>query len=219
MYGRKRYSREELKSFLLQYTEENGKPPLQRDFLHNPDYPSFKQYINEFGSWSAAIIKCGLRDTQYPINKNVHICQNPSCQKEFIAYGTRKYCSDQCRYEGSRKEYTSSSGNASSYRRVAFSRYPWKCAICGYKEHTNHVRGSKFFKYPVILDVHHLDGNRENNDPSNLAILCPTCHALIHRGVYVKVRRSNLFRDKLCFDISPEEGAQESPFEEVKSRQ
>ena len=36
-----------------------------------------------------------------------------------------------------------------------------------------------------ILEVHHLDENREHNDISNLSILCPTCHRKITLGYYV----------------------------------
>lgn len=31
-----------------------------------------------------------------------------------------------------------------------------------------------------LFDVHHLDGNHANNDPANLATLCPTCHRRAH---------------------------------------
>lgn len=30
------------------------------------------------------------------------------------------------------------------------------------------------------LDVHHKDGNRANNDQSNLVVLCKSCHRLSH---------------------------------------
>jgi hypothetical protein len=30
------------------------------------------------------------------------------------------------------------------------------------------------------LDIHHKDGNHNNNDPSNLLILCATCHRETH---------------------------------------
>lgn len=30
------------------------------------------------------------------------------------------------------------------------------------------------------LDVHHADGNRANNDQSNLIVLCKPCHRLAH---------------------------------------
>lgn len=32
-----------------------------------------------------------------------------------------------------------------------------------------------------VLDLHHIDENRKNNLPSNHVILCPNCHAKIHR--------------------------------------
>ena len=41
------------------------------------------------------------------------------------------------------------------------------CQCCGYKE---------------VLDVHHKDSNHYNNDPYNLWVLCPNCHAQIHRN-------------------------------------
>ena len=32
----------------------------------------------------------------------------------------------------------------------------------------------------VPLCIHHKDGNRKNNNPENLEVLCYNCHALIH---------------------------------------
>lgn len=32
----------------------------------------------------------------------------------------------------------------------------------------------------VSLNTHHIDGNRENNDPENLALLCANCHGMVH---------------------------------------
>ena len=40
------------------------------------------------------------------------------------------------------------------------------CQACGYSE---------------VLDIHHIDENRENNEPHNHVVLCPNCHAKIHR--------------------------------------
>jgi hypothetical protein len=33
-------------------------------------------------------------------------------------------------------------------------------------------------EHPCQLDVHHRDGNHQNNDPSNLETLCANCHRL-----------------------------------------
>lgn len=43
-----------------------------------------------------------------------------------------------------------------------------KCARCGYDEH------------PHILGIHHRDRNRNNNELSNLEVLCANCHSLEH---------------------------------------
>lgn len=41
-----------------------------------------------------------------------------------------------------------------------------KCECCGYDE---------------VLDLHHIDGDHNNNDPANHGVICPNCHAKIHR--------------------------------------
>ncbi len=56
-----------------------------------------------------------------------------------------------------------------NYRDVAFRNYPHQCNECLYDKHIE------------ILQVHHKDGNRNNNTLQNLQILCPNCHAIIHR--------------------------------------
>lgn len=42
-----------------------------------------------------------------------------------------------------------------------------RCAACGFEP-----------EHPCQLDVDHVDGNRENSDPSNLQTLCANCHRL-----------------------------------------
>lgn len=59
-----------------------------------------------------------------------------------------------------------------SYRRIAFSNYPNECHVCGYNEELG------------ILEVHHRDSNRENNQLENLCILCPNCHRKITLRLY-----------------------------------
>ncbi|MFA4917152.1 MAG: HNH endonuclease [Syntrophales bacterium] len=52
-----------------------------------------------------------------------------------------------------------------NYRKMAFETYGSLCAHCG-------------FGIPDVLEVAHIDGNRDNNDPLNLVILCPNCHKM-----------------------------------------
>lgn len=52
-----------------------------------------------------------------------------------------------------------------NYRKLAFTTYDPLCAHCGYG-------------VPAVLEVAHIDGNRQNNDVGNLVILCPNCHKM-----------------------------------------
>jgi 5-methylcytosine-specific restriction endonuclease McrA len=56
-------------------------------------------------------------------------------------------------------------GRRVNYRRLAFDRYPPVCAHCG-------------FGIAAVLEVAHIDGDRWNNELTNLVILCPNCHKM-----------------------------------------
>ena len=45
---------------------------------------------------------------------------------------------------------------------------PHKCECCGLET---------WLDQPIPLEVHHIDGDRDNNELSNFALLCPNCHA------------------------------------------
>ncbi len=55
-----------------------------------------------------------------------------------------------------------------------------KCSFCGYEEH------------PICLTAHHVFPRNHFNPQPNFdredryIILCPTCHILLHRGIFVK---------------------------------
>jgi 5-methylcytosine-specific restriction endonuclease McrA len=56
-------------------------------------------------------------------------------------------------------------GKKINYRKIAFGAYDPLCAHCG-------------FGIPAVLEVAHIDGNRQNNEARNLVILCPNCHKM-----------------------------------------
>ena len=64
-------------------------------------------------------------------------------------------------------------GVGANYRDIAFRTYEHKCACCGWDEDIR------------ILEVHHIDSNRENNNVENLVILCAICHRKITLGYYL----------------------------------
>jgi hypothetical protein len=52
----KMYTRELLIEMIQQFVREKGMLPTVADFTNNPDYPSIKPYLREFGSWTGGLI-------------------------------------------------------------------------------------------------------------------------------------------------------------------
>ena len=84
-------------------------------------------------------------------------------------------------YNGLRKQYKESgkySGRTGSVRiqptirqhNTAIDNAKRRCVICG----------TKYDDAPLSFDIHHVDGNRENPDTSNLLLLCTGCHRRVH---------------------------------------
>ena len=57
-----------------------------------------------------------------------------------------------------------------NYRKEALKAYPKLCAYCS-------------FGIEGVLEIAHLDQNRENNAIDNLAPMCPTCHKMHDIGL------------------------------------
>jgi len=96
-----------------------------------------------------------------------------SCQKKFDVKEREKLFPQKNKYFCSRSCANSMGGKAkvakygiSSYVTVAKKYFSEECAVCGENR---------------VLDVHHIDENRNNNSPENLIFLCPNHHALWHR--------------------------------------
>lgn len=193
--SRIKYNKEQLKEFIDKFIKEHGRVPERRDFLGNPNYPSSSQYVREWGSWGQAMIALKYRDSKKE-KKKLKSCKCLECNKDFKAYQDRKYCSITCRDNYNRKKPKEVKAKLSreNYRAIAFRSYEWKCQICGTVEDTEYLYGkSSTILFPTILDVHHIDSNRDNNDFRNLCILCPTCHAKVHRGIYTNLKRGTKF--------------------------
>ena len=81
------------------------------------------------------------------------------------------------------EHYGETLSDSPDYRKKAFRTYENKCAVCGYLEE------------PKILQVHHIDENRANNDLNNLIILCPNCHAKITWAGYSLIGRNQIIKN------------------------
>ena len=109
-------------------------------------------------------------------------CDN--CKKTFekrknkIKRSIRHFCTNKCKqiyYKVNPHErgiYSGHNGKSAitSYRKIAFANYEHRCFYCGYN------------RFVDVLQVHHLDENRNNNVLENLRIVCPTCHAEVHKN-------------------------------------
>lgn len=67
------------------------------------------------------------------------------------------------------KESTNYSSTALKHRLIDLGLKEWKCEICG---NTGEWNGK-----PLILELHHVNGNHFDNRLENLQILCPNCHS------------------------------------------
>ena len=115
---------------------------------HN--YKTLNKYIDEFG-----IDVSKISENRKNVNKNhlrtLH--KNNSVPLEDIIFGDGKI-----KYKGALKERLISAG----YKER-------KCECCGL---------TMWLDKPIPLQLHHKDGNHDNNLFENLELLCPNCHSL-----------------------------------------
>lgn len=112
-------------------------------------------------------------------NCNCSWCGAPLWRKIGVKTKTSyRFCNLECKGLASRLEagfetlwpehYGTSSDGGLGRRMILRSGRPLKCEGCG------------FDSCPGVLQIHHRDRNRFNNEPENLHILCPTCHFVDH---------------------------------------
>jgi hypothetical protein len=80
-----------------------------------------------------------------------------------------QHWTNQCWNKNQRLKDWSQYNKASSIKPHLILERGNKCESCGL---------DKWIDKLIPLEIHHIDGNRTNNIPDNLKILCPNCHAL-----------------------------------------
>ena len=105
-------------------------------------------------------------------------------QRSAIKNNRRNFCSTSCStsyYNRKTKKGTNHhywKGGKTNYRKRALETYGHTCMNPDCE-----VTKSKIDIPIKLLDVDHIDGNRDNNDIENLQILCVWCHAKKTRGL------------------------------------
>lgn len=97
------------------------------------------------------------------IKTNCEVCNTEVLKvKSLISRNENNYCSRKC-YEKRRKEDLKKIKRHTNY----FLELVEKGCSCGIKEY-------------YLLQVHHIDGDTNNNNPSNHEVVCANCHIKRH---------------------------------------
>lgn len=148
-----------------------------RKFCCRKCFVSYSNMQRGNGKYESTIIQ---KDGYYKKDTSKKYCLN--CGKELQYPVQRKYCCIECQHEYSYKEYirkwksgeisgTKKDGASEYIKRYIREKYNNQCCKCGWHE-INPITGK------VPLEVHHKDGNYQNNKEDNLELLCPNCHSL-----------------------------------------
>ncbi len=110
----------------------------------------------------------------------IRIKNCPICEKPIKNYKVNKTCSHKCGVLlGKNPDCISINQHIDlNYRSICFNYHKKECVICGEE---------------LCIEVHHVDGNRSNNDLSNLVPLCPTHHKYIHHMEYCYIIKECIF--------------------------
>jgi hypothetical protein len=138
----------------------------------NPNKQESTLVKNRSGSGKLqACIHCGASYNLRNISKHESGClSNPNNQKECpvcktMFAGKSVTCSYSCSNTFFRSGKNNPNWKESSYRTTCFEYHNKTCVICGEDN---------------IVEVHHMDENKNNNEPENLIPLCPTHHQYFH---------------------------------------
>ena len=120
-----------------------------------------KRHDEKYGKILKFTVLCNCCEKNFDVEERENLF--PSKEKYFCS----RKCANSVGGKAKRDKY-----GLSAYTSIAKQYYAEKCIVCGFDE---------------IVEVHHIDENRNNNDKKNLVFLCPNHHYLLHRKKSDKV--------------------------------
>ena len=111
------------------------------------------------------------------------ICKNCGRTRPHQAFGLCKGCHTRLHHYDLTKAH-----NIKKWHNISLEKYreiTKKCLSCNFDK---------------LVSLHHLDGNRKNNEDKNLIGLCPNCHKMIHSYQYFKEIKNNLAKKGLSVE-------------------
>lgn len=169
-----------------------------RCLIHNIEFETAYENVARKTRAHHICPQCQEEDRQ----QNQVLCKCDYCGKEYYLSPSKanksefhfccRECKDQAQrlssgeqFKNLRPEHYGKANGLYSYREHAFEAYPHQCAVCGWNEDED------------VLEVHHIDENRQHNDLDNLIILCPNCHGKLTSHKYKLVNRCKIEKNIL----------------------
>jgi hypothetical protein len=104
-----------------------------------------------------------IKDCEYCGKRLVRRISPCGWPESYIMLARRRYCNNRCRADAEMSIPAKRSAHGARARRYVKG----ECEVCGKK---------------ARLDVHHKDGNWQNDSEGNLVTVCRSCHMKIHKA-------------------------------------
>lgn len=140
--------------------------------MHSYTKEQFLEAVKTSTSKRQVMLKLGLagKGGNYNVFNRLAKQHNPD-MSHFTGQSWSK--GKQCSPKQSIEIYLSNKKPIQSYqlknRLLKEKFFTHQCNMCG---------STNWLNNPIPLELHHIDGDSDNNNLSNLQLLCPNCHAL-----------------------------------------